>query len=440
MQTADEVIEWIHSLLPFGIKPGLKRMEWLLQRLDHPERELAVVHIGGTNGKGSTVSFMRHVLERAHYNVGTFTSPYLECFEERVSVNGQPIAGSQLVACANKLRPLVDELAETDLGSPTEFEVITALAFDYFARIAKPDIVLLEVGLGGRLDSTNVVTPLLSIITSIGYDHMHILGESLAEITYEKAGIIKQHCPVISGVSQPEAQAIIKRTADERQSEYEQLGLTFTEELLSVKEEEQCFLFQRKNSTSMEVKIQMAGAHQRSNAAVAIAALQKLSDQFDYSISEQALKEGLAQAKWNGRFERLSDNPLVIVDGAHNKEGFESLAETLKQHYPQKRYKVLLAATKEKDMKSLLSPFAGLDAAFTFTSFDFFRAAAAKSLYEQAEVTPKRYNEKWRQAVADELRLLAADELLLICGSLYFISAVRAAWKETGFPAEEERC
>lgn len=440
MQTADEVIEWIHSLLPFGIKPGLKRMEWLLQRLDHPERELAFVHIGGTNGKGSTVSFMHHVLERAHYKVGTFTSPYLECFEERVSVNGQPIAGGHLVACANKLRPLVDELAETELGSPTEFEVITALAFDYFARVAKPDIVLLEVGLGGRLDSTNVVTPLLSIITSIGYDHMHILGESLAEITYEKAGIIKQRCPVISGVRQPEAQAIIKKTADERQSEYEQLGLTFTEELLSVKEEEQCFLFQRKNSKSLEVRIQMAGAHQRSNAAVAIAALQKLSDQFDYSISEQALKEGLAQAKWNGRFERLSNDPLVIIDGAHNKEGFESLAETLKQHYPQKRYKVLLAATKEKDMQSLLTPFAGLDAAFTFTSFDFFRAAAAKSLYEQAEVTAKRYDEKWRRAVADELRLLAVDELLLICGSLYFVSAVRAAWKETGFLAGEESC
>ncbi|TWI57087.1 bifunctional folylpolyglutamate synthase/dihydrofolate synthase [Halalkalibacter nanhaiisediminis] len=432
MNRAEEVIEWIHSLLPFGIKPGLKRMEWMLERLDHPERKIQTIHIGGTNGKGSTVSFMRHVLEHAGYQVGTFTSPYIECFEERISLNGNPIEADVLVECSNRIRPLVEELAQTDLGSPTEFEVITTIAFDYFANIAKPDIVLIEVGLGGRLDSTNVISPLLSIITSIGYDHMHILGETISEIAFEKAGIIKQNTTIISGVSQDEARMIIKNVAQEKNAEYMQLRIDFDEQVKSVSEQEQAFSYSVEDKELMEVVIRMQGPHQRENAAVAITALKRLEDDFHFKIGNEALLQGMAATKWIGRFEQLSNKPLMIVDGAHNKEGMESLAQTLIEHYPNKKYRFVIAATKEKDMALLLKPFQQMEATFTFTSFDFFRAADASELYNQAPVSKKRFDSNWEQAIKDERKVMEHDEMLIICGSLYFISAVREKWFKHG--------
>ncbi len=428
MQRGEEVISWIHSLLPFGIKPGLKRMEWMLARLDHPESKIQAVHIGGTNGKGSTVSFMRHVLEHAGYQVGTFTSPYIECFEERISLNGQPIHEAALVEYGNRIRPLVEELAQTELGSPTEFEVLTTIAFDYFANKVKPDIVLVEVGLGGRFDSTNVISPLLSIITSIGYDHMHILGETLAEITNEKAGIIKPNTPIISGVSQAEARDIIKNTAKGKNATYEQLRVDFNEEMRSISEQKQVFSYSFNGRELMDVVISMQGPHQRENAAVAITALRRLEKDFSYEIPVQAYLDGLATTTWIGRFEQLSASPLTIIDGAHNKEGMESLAHTLLQHYPNKRYRFVIAATKEKDMGILLKPFQEMKAAFTFTSFDFFRAADASELYHQAPVSKKRFNHDWERAIEDERKAIKDDEMLVICGSLYFISAVREKW------------
>ncbi len=241
MQSGKEVIEWIHSLLPFGVKPGLKRMEWMLSRLDNPEQEVKAVHVAGTNGKGSTISFMRHVLEASGYQVGTFTSPYIERFEERISLNGSPIEEEALVYCAKKVRPLVDELAETELGTPTEFEVITVIGFEYFARIAKPDIVLLEVGLGGRFDSTNVIQPILSVITSIGHDHMHILGETIEEIAAEKAGIIKDSIPVISGVREAKACTVIEEIAKKKNAVMYQLDRDFSYKQLAYSEKTQFF-------------------------------------------------------------------------------------------------------------------------------------------------------------------------------------------------------
>lgn len=425
MNNGREVIEWIHSLLPFGIKPGLKRMEWLLKQLHHPEKRIQTIHIGGTNGKGSTVSFMRHALEEAGYQVGTFTSPYIECFEERISVNGQPIDEESLIKCGKIIRPLVEKLAKTELGSPTEFEVITAIAFYYFADMARPDIVLVEVGLGGRLDSTNVISPILSIITSIGFDHMHILGDTLAEITNEKAGIIKENTPLISGVAQEESRDILQKIAKGKKAQYEQLRIHFQEQVQSVNEAEQTFLYTTEEGECIEYTIQMKGPHQRENAAVAIHALKKLARDFHFNINDHAIRLGMKKTTWVGRFEQISDDPFIIIDGAHNGEGMESLAKTLIQHYPHKRYRFVIAATIEKNMRTLLKPFEQSDATFTFTTFDFFRAAQAESLYEQANVPKKKYDVDWKQAIEKEINSLEKNEMLIICGSLYFISEVR---------------
>lgn len=427
MKTSSETIDWIHSLLPFGIKPGLKRMEWMLDKLGHPEGRLKTIHVGGTNGKGSTVSFLRHALEEAGYCIGTFTSPYIETFEERISVNGVPIEEEALVNCANIIRPLVEELAESDLGSPTEFEVITTIGFLYFATIAKVDLVIVEVGLGGRLDSTNVITPLISVITSIGFDHMHILGNSLEEITSEKAGIIKENCPIVSGVSQAKARAIIREKAKQTSSPYYQLGEDFTQLLIESTEDKQVFEYQ--SSHKRVITLTMQGPHQRENASVAIAVLDLLKSK-GFAVGERELTRGLQKTTWLGRFEKISNHPLIVLDGAHNKEGLASLANTLMQHYPDKKYRFLLAATKEKDMKVLLEPFSEMNANFTFTSFDFFRAAEAITLYDQSTiaVSQKRYHENWETAFDEEMKMLDNRTMLIVCGSLYFVSTVRKKW------------
>lgn len=429
MKNGAEVIKWIQGLLPFGIKPGLERMEWMLERLEQPEKKVKAVHIAGTNGKGSTVSFLRHVLVEAGYKVGSFTSPSIEMFEDRISVNGQAIAEEDLVISAERIRPLVDELSGTELGSPTEFEVLTAMAFDYFAYRSKPDIVLIEVGLGGRLDSTNVLTPILSIITSIGFDHMQILGNTLPEIAAEKAGIIKNGVPVVSGVSAIEAQVVIQATATEQRADLYQLGKDFVESLVTKTEEKQMFTFEQIEQEPFDVTIQMPGPHQRENAAVAICALHVLTTNYHFKVKKQDIQNGLLLTTWPGRFERIQEGPIVVLDGAHNKEGMESLANTLKLHYPSKSYRFLVAATKDKEMSILLQPFIDFKAHFTFTSFDFDRAARGIDLFTQALMPEKRYKEEWEEALTEELRITSDDEILVICGSLYFIARVRDKWR-----------
>lgn len=188
----EEALNWIHSRLRFGIKPGLTRMEMMMEKLNHPEKQIKTVHIGGTNGKGSTVTYLRNILQQAGLTVGTFTSPYIEQFNERISVNGIAISDEEILVLANKLLPIVEEMDQMEIGGPTEFEIITAMSFYYFAYINKIDIVIYEVGLGGRFDSTNIISPLLSIITSIGLDHTAILGDTYEKSPLKKLALLKQ--------------------------------------------------------------------------------------------------------------------------------------------------------------------------------------------------------------------------------------------------------
>jgi dihydrofolate synthase/folylpolyglutamate synthase len=214
----DEAVEWIVNLVSHGIKPGLTLMELLMEKLDHPERRLKFIHVAGTNGKGSTCAFLTQALMTFGYDVGTFTSPYIEKFTNRIQYNGRNIEEETLLELANRLKPLVDEVALSEFGQPSMFEVCTALALLYFGKTTYPDYVVWETGLGGRLDSTNIVTPVVTVITNIGHDHMEILGDSIAAVAAEKAGIIKPGVPVVCTAELPEAVEVIAETARSRKS------------------------------------------------------------------------------------------------------------------------------------------------------------------------------------------------------------------------------
>ncbi len=432
VSTKEEAIAWIHGLTAFGIRPGLKRMEWILKRLDNPEQKVTFLHVAGTNGKGSTISFMSEILIAAGYNVGVFTSPYLIEFTNRIKINHTDINGEDLVSCLNVLLPLVEEISETELGSLTEFELVTALAILYYSKQADLDLVLWETGLGGRLDTTNVVKPLLTIITNIGYDHMNILGTSLTEIASEKAGIIKNGAPLISGVLDSEASSVIAEKAKTEAVRIYQLERDF--EIINAKLTAQGAKFDFRwlvadNYLELPgLEIQLVGKHQLSNVALALMAIILLNEQFAYKISAKAIKEGLSATKWPGRFEQLSTNPLVVIDGAHNPDGAKTVVETLKL-LEYNRLILVLGLLQDKPLTEFLDIILPLADEVITTEPAVTRRARAQDLQDEIST---RYPMKpvlaladLQEALVEGLARLETGDLLLVSGSLYLIADAR---------------
>lgn len=423
--TYKEALEWIHARLRLGIKPGLKRMEWMMNKLDNPETKMKAVHIGGTNGKGSTVTFLRTILEAGGYSVGTFTSPYIEQFNERISVNGKAMTDEELLQLANIIRPLADELEETDLGGPTEFEVITAMAFYYFATMNKVDIVIFEVGLGGRFDSTNIIHPLASIITNIGLDHTNILGNTYEEIAFEKAGIIKANTPTFTAVKHPGAIKVIEEQAANKKAPLYRLNQEFSISSHKSKVAGEVFDVTTQFQTLYQLEINMIGQHQTENASLAVSAAQFLHQKGLFHISEQAIRSGLKKAYWPGRFEILSDNPLVIIDGAHNEEGISALTHELSTRYQNRQIQIVFAALTDKKLDQMIAKLDKIASQIAFVSFDFPRAAKAEQLLNISQSANKVAVDDWRPFLIDEIKTLGNNNILVITGSLYFISEVK---------------
>ena len=311
--TIEEAIEWIHSRLPFGSRPGLDRINALLEKIDHPENKVPTIHIAGTNGKGSTVTYLRCLLEEMGLKVGTFTSPYIESFNERIAINGQPISDEQLITYVEKYQPIIQELDQiTEVTGITEFETLTGMALDYFVN-EQVDIAVVEVGLGGLLDSTNVVKPLLTGITTIGKDHTEILGETIAEIAYQKAGIIKEKVPVVTGNICADALAVIEKVAQEKQSPIFRFGKEYQVEYLHPDTQwGEVFNFYGEMGKLTKIKVPLLGRHQVENAAVAIQLFDKYCQLQHLPFKERDITQGLAKAQWPARMERLSDEPLIV--------------------------------------------------------------------------------------------------------------------------------
>ncbi|MET3682550.1 dihydrofolate synthase/folylpolyglutamate synthase [Alkalibacillus flavidus] len=419
-----EAIEWIHQQLPFGIKPGLTRVNMLLDQLGQPQHKIKTIHIAGTNGKGSTTSFLSHILKEEGYKVGTFTSPYIEQFNERMSINHQPISGDDLISLVERVKPICEDIAQTDVGHPTEFEIITAMAYLYFDE-QQVDYAIIEVGLGGRLDSTNVIHPLLSVITSIGFDHTDILGNTLTDIAHEKAGIIKRQTPVISGVMQDEAKREIDRIGHLNDTNVTHLGDSFFVYSTQSTTEGEQFDFDNHDQLLRNLAINMAGHHQMNNAALAVQAYVTLMSIEFKKPNPQIIRNGLKNTHWSGRFETIRQTPDVILDGAHNVEAMESLIETIKQRYSPSSVYILAAFMKHKPVDQLVKKMSQHFEHITLTTFDFSKSCEYYELKEKYENCEVGIIDDWTIAYHRLREQLELNDVLVITGSLYFISEVK---------------
>ncbi|MCG7410198.1 bifunctional folylpolyglutamate synthase/dihydrofolate synthase [Paenibacillus sp. ACRRX] len=430
----DQAIDWINSLIPFGIRPGLERIELMMERLQHPERRLKFIHVAGTNGKGSTCAILTSALMAAGYDVGTFTSPYIEKFTNRFKYNNEDISDSALVELANQIRPIVEDIAQTSLGSPTMFEVSTAIAILFYATVCYPDVVVLETGLGGRLDVTNIVTPIVSVITNIGHDHMDILGDTIDKIAFEKAGIIKPGVPVVTTVEQPEALDVIRAKATERQATLYALNEKFSFERTHAIENEQVFAFHGPFRDVEKVVITLNGAHQLKNASLALMTLEVLRQYMAFVIDDEQLLQGFRQAAWPGRLEMLREQPRLLVDGAHNPEGAETLAQALRDTYRFERCHIMMGMLSTKHHRDVLRHILPLADTLLITEPDFRKKMDAEDLAQLAEEVLGSGSKRphiiiepdWRQALAQLQGMTAPGDLAVVTGTLYLISDVRS--------------
>ena len=421
----NEAIEWIHQQLKFGIKPGLDRVKQLLEYLGHPEKGLKLIHIGGTNGKGSTVTYLRNLLQRHGFKTGTFTSPYIERFEERISINGHPIDPQRLASYVEQVKPICEKISQTELGAPTEFEVITVISLMHFQE-ERVDFGIMEVGLGGRLDSTNVITPILSMITSIGKDHTNILGNTIEEISYEKAGIIKTGIPVITNVHQKEALGVIESKAKLHNASLYQLNIDYNYQVNNYIDWGESFDFLSKDMCLHNLELSMKGKHQIENATLALYGLILISKKEKFKLLDEEIRKGLLQSQWPGRLEVIRDQPKIILDGAHNVEAMTQLVTAIKSQWESNRVTVLLSVVKNKPIDQMLDILEQNFQKIYLTPFDFSTSYEYNELYKNFQKTHTYVQEDWETVIDQFIEKDSTENILIVTGSLYFVSQVRA--------------
>jgi dihydrofolate synthase/folylpolyglutamate synthase len=408
---------WIHERNKFGIKPGVRRMQWMLAKLNNPQLKINGIHVGGTNGKGSTVAYIRSALVNNGYQVGTFTSPFIETFNERISLNGQPINDDELVNLVQIVKPVSEALeAETDLGTATEFEIITTMMFVYFGELNPVDFVIVEAGLGVKNDSTNVFNPILTILTSIGLDHTDILGDSYVDIAKDKGAIVKSNTPIIYAVKNDEALKVIRNNAKVNDAKAIELDRDIT-----VVSEGDEFTYRYKNYELETLVLNMLGEHQKENAALAITALLELNEEGSVDLDFNKMIDGIESVTWSGRIERVKDQPLMIIDGAHNYESVEALIDTIKDYYQLEQVDILFSAVKGKPVHEMLEQLMPITQHLYITEFDFPRAMTKEDISEEIDFSQKELVDDYASFIENY-----DGYALIITGSLYFISEVKA--------------
>lgn len=414
-------LHWIHERTKFGIKPGVKRMKWMLDKLGNPEEKIQAVHVVGTNGKGSTVSYLREALVANNYEIGTFTSPYIVTFNERISINGTPITDDELVELVQIVKPISERLeSETDLGPATEFEIITLMMFVYFGTVHPVDFVIIEAGLGALNDSTNVFQPIMTVLTSIGLDHTNILGDTYMDIAREKAGVIKPSVPLVYAIKPKDALHFVREVVEKNYNKGLELDRDF-----HVLSDDTEFTYRYGSYELENIQLKMIGQHQHENAALAITTLIEMYQRGMIQLNFNTMIDAIEHTTWSGRIEKVQEEPLILIDGAHNRESIDALVDTLKQYYSDKKIDVLFAAIDGKPIGKMMNSIEEIANRFYVTTFDFPKALPIDAVYDYLE---HHHIEK----VQDYPQFIEKydGELLVVTGSLYFISEVRKLFKD----------
>ena len=420
----NDAFSWVCSFGKYGWVFGLERVRFLLQKLGNPHENLMVIHVGGTNGKGSVCKYISSILLRAGYTVGVYLSPHLERFSERIVVNDQEISDDELAMLVLQIKPFVEEMRQKN-NTPTFFEIVTVLAFMHFQNHSV-DYVVVEVGLGGRLDATNVVNPVLSVITNVSLEHTDILGKEITSIASEKAGIIKERVPVVTAATK-DALNIIKSRAVKKHAS-----------LVCIDQTMWCRVFFQGmiqgftihgSFKDYNVKTSLLGQHQGENIALAIAAVEGLQ-MTGVFIADNDIVEGVAAASHPGRMELVSKEPLVLLDGAHNPEGMKMLAETIKQDFSSHRLILVLGVLKDKDIKSMITTIVPLARVVILTKSGNPRAAEPSALLSIVESVVEKKTVFVEPVLQNALRrakhIADPQDLICVSGSLFTVGEARS--------------
>jgi dihydrofolate synthase/folylpolyglutamate synthase len=435
VMTYKQALVYFYSLTNYEVKSAsayapqyfdLCRVQRLLDALGNPERSFRTIHVAGTKGKGSTSAVLASILQQAGYRTGLYTSPHLHSFRERIQLNGEMIREDEVARLAERIRPIA--LADPEL---TTFEVATALAFDHFAR-AGAQVVVVEVGLGGRLDATNVVQPIVAVITTIGHDHMHILGRTLAEIATEKAGIIKPGTPVVCALQEAAAMRVIERQCAERAAPLHAASRLWrwrgTDRTLQCQE----FTASRRGDgaqTLRDLCLPLLGAHQLRNAVVALETVEVLRTA-NLAIDEQAVRLGLRAVRWPGRFELLGTRPYFVVDGAHNVDSARVLARAIHDYFPGVKPWFVLGILSDKDIPAILKQLLPIGAGAFLASSHHPRATEP---HELQRLAAQHHVSTWvcesiSEATSRAIEQAGPDGLVVAAGSFTTAGAAREAW------------
>jgi dihydrofolate synthase/folylpolyglutamate synthase len=435
----NKALDYLYSFVDYSLKHiselakaefNLDRMFALMEELGNPQSKYPIIHVAGTKGKGSVSALCASALQAAGYTVGLYTSPHLIDYCERIQVNGEPISHEFMVELVEEIKPFVARVPFL-----TTFEITTALGFLAFARQGC-NAAVIEVGLGGRLDATNIVMPKISVITSLSYDHIAVLGDTLAKIAGEKAGIIKQGVPVVSAPQKAEALEVLERIARSREcslilvgrdAEFERLESSLNGQVFRLSS----FLDSGSGQKTLDLTIPLLGSHQLENAATAYTALQTSG----IPVSDEAIQEGFSQVQWPARFEILRREPPVIIDSAHNRDSALKLRETLDEYFPDRPVILIFCALEDKDVPGMLEELKPRLEHVVATHADHPRAPSAEWIAEQARNVgiPVEVVTPVASALERALELAGDRKIVLSAGSVAFAGEVSAAWqKKTG--------
>jgi dihydrofolate synthase/folylpolyglutamate synthase len=415
----EKTLKYLFGLEKFGMVFGLDNIRWLLNIIENPHNFFKTVHIAGTNGKGSTATMLSHILKEGGFRVGKYTSPHLVSFTERITVNEEEITEEEVADLTEYIRSKADEKDKKRFF--TFFDFTTALAFEFFKR-KKVDIALIETGLGGRLDSTNVIEPLVSIITNVDYDHMEQLGSRIEQIAAEKAGIIKKGIPVVTACEGPERE-VIEGRAQELQSRTYILGQDFSYAKIT----DRTLAYKGIQKDLPDVVLNLDGDHQLTNCALSLCALEVLSS-LGFFVPENRIYDALSHLKWPGRLERVKEDPLVFLDAAHNPQGMHALSQFMNTHFLDKKKILVFGAMKDKEYDKMLDEIVPTMNTVIFTKPNIERAISPQEI--KSSVKNAVITNNTRDALEIAKKMARKEDLILVTGSFYTIGEAKAIINE----------